>query len=114
MTAPVASTSGGLSVQDSADIMPAFNAWRQMLSSFTGLALSEEQKGKQRQVQSAEQMQKDCKRCEAWRDEVIGESVFTYRSEIKPILLMSEPNIAQAQLCASCWDMSIRCRLQIM
>lgn len=79
MAAPVASTSAGIlaTQQDSADIMPAFNAWRQMLSSFTGLGLSQEQKPKSEQTQSSESLQKECKRCEDWRDQVIGESRFS-------------------------------------
>lgn len=77
MAAPVASTSAipaDVTHQDSADIMPAFNAWRQMLSSFTGLALTGDQNAVQSKLKSEQDELRECKRCEAWRDEVIRES----------------------------------------
>ena len=81
MAAPVASTSAAThqdSAATGANIMPAFNAWRQMLSAFTGLALTEEQKAAQNQnkalLKTDAQKQKECKRCVNWRDEVIRDS----------------------------------------
>lgn len=76
MSAAMASTSAAdpATHQDSADIMPAFNAWRQMISSITGLGLSEEQKTLQNQAKSEKQQLAECRRCEQWRDEVLKDS----------------------------------------
>jgi len=54
--------------------LPAFNAWRQALSRFTGLGLTEEDKALQEKELTQEKLTKDCRRCESWRDGVIVES----------------------------------------
>lgn len=66
-----------------ADIMPAFNAWRDMLSAFTGLGLSEQQKQSASVSKELQQQTKECTRCEQWRDQVIEESRQTFATTRK-------------------------------
>jgi hypothetical protein len=76
MSAPAASTSPGpvTMPEETVDIMPAFNAWRRALSAITGLGASQDTVALQSQAKAEEKRLKDCQRCEAWRDQVIGES----------------------------------------
>lgn len=55
--------------------LSAFNAWRRSLAQLTGLGLNDEEKRQRQEEMLKSNADRDCRRCEKWRDEAIATSM---------------------------------------